>query len=102
MLRIAKPALSIGRPCASASAAPLAAASPQSQCTLSGDVTQISLSAGGKQTLSLAVPFGVASWQMLGSATGDTPGHLLYGATPMALNIDRYYLQTFSGQHRLI
>src|SRR5262245_17206229 len=102
MLNIPLRATSIGRLCALALAAPLATATPQSQCTLSGDVAQISLSAGGQQTLSLAVPFGVTSWQMLGSASGDAPGSLLYGATPMALNIDRYYLQTFSGQYRLI
>ena len=95
---------SLGRLCALALllTPALAAAAPQGSCTLAGDVAQISLSTGGSQNLTLNTPFGGTVWQMLGSASGDTPGHLAYGLTPMALNVDRYYMRTFSGDYRLL
>ena len=63
--------------------------------SLTGDVAQISVSAGGVQTLSLdaGLPNAGAIHFLLGSLSGTSPGQT-FGAADLPLNFDGYFLFT--------
>lgn len=79
------------------------AASAQA-CTLVGDVAQVSVTAGGVQTLSLTrgqVATG-EGWLMLGSLSGTTPADPFLAAAGLSLAWDRYTWATWRGHSPLL
>jgi hypothetical protein len=62
---------------------------------LAGDVSTVSETAGGVQSLSLAAPplMGGKLYFLVGSASGIWPG-IMYGTQVLPLNLDSYFIQT--------
>lgn len=73
-------------------------------CTLSGDVAQVSLTAGGVQNLFLTRGLGAAGdgWLMLGSLSGTAPADPYLASAGLHLAWDRYTWATWHGRSPLL